>query len=89
MNNIKELIRIHQEYEYFTKQMSEDATDEAYALLKENPLFQSSYMEQVFTQYDKRRSTERIAKIKQNLSQKIFWGVLLCLILAAFSLILM
>lgn len=89
MNNIKELIRIQQEYEYFTKQMSEDATDEAYALLKKNPLFHSSYMKQVFAQYDKRRSTERIAKIKQNLSQKIFWGVLLCLILAAFSLILM
>lgn len=86
MDKLEELIRIQQEYEYFMKQSRQASHEEAYALLKKNPVFQSSYMKQVFALCDKRRSMERITQIKIKLSQKIFWGVLLFLMLAALTL---
>ena len=56
MNDLEELLAIQQEYEYFTKRSKELKTKEDYEQLKKNPVFQTAYMQKVFSICDKRIS---------------------------------
>lgn len=62
MNDLEQLLAIQQEYEYFTKRSKELKTKEDYELLKKDPVFQSSYLQNVFAICDKRLSLQRVTK---------------------------
>ena len=87
MKHLEELITIQQEYEYFTSQYKEISDKENYALLKKNPVFQSSYLKNVFAICDKRLAHQQNIQRKIKFSQKIFQGILLLFIVSAFALI--
>ena len=76
MQHLNELIHIQLEYEYFTKHCKDIATKEEYSLLKKNPVFQSSYLKNVFAICDKRLANRQMTELKIGVSQKIFWGMI-------------
>ena len=87
MKHLEELITNQQEYEYFTSQCKKISDKENYALLKKNPIFQSSYLKNVFAICDKRLARQQNIQRKMKFSQKIFQGILLLFIVSAFALI--
>ena len=62
MKELEELLAIQQEYEYFKKHSKELKTKEDYEQLKKDPVFQTSYMQNVFSICDKRLSRQRGSK---------------------------
>lgn len=87
MKRLDELIAIQQEYEYFTSQCKKISEKKNYTLLKKNPVFQSSYLKNVFAICDKRLACQQNIQLKMKFSQKIFQGILLLFIVSAFALI--
>lgn len=88
MNPLDELIHIQQEYEYFTKHCQDITTKEEYRLLKKNPVFQSSYLKNIFAICDKRLASRKMIKLKVEVSRKIFGGMILFFIFMLFCAIL-